>query len=130
MKPSIVLLPKTMALNLWSSMPARILKRKFAIRRNLICRASLQVATTFNGLIGKPGVPEIILCDEDPTTFQAFYDWLYSGQVQEAEQYNGFVPSEIYWLRVYAMATRLEIEVLQTLPLTKFKLRLGKRKLG
>jgi hypothetical protein len=72
------------------------LKRKFAIHRNLIRRASLQVTTTFNGLIGKPGVPEITLCDEDPTVLQAFYDWLYSGQVREAEQYNGFVPSEMY----------------------------------
>jgi hypothetical protein len=31
----------------------------------------LQVTTTFNGLIGKPGVPEITLRDEDLTIFQA-----------------------------------------------------------
>jgi hypothetical protein len=71
------------------------LKRKFAVHHNLICRASLQVTTTFNRLIGKPGVPKITLCDEDPTVCQAFYDWLYAGQVRGAKQYNGFIPSEI-----------------------------------
>lgn len=65
------------------------LKRKFAIHRNLICPASLQVTTTFNELIGKPEVLEIILCDENPTIFQAFYDWLYSGQVREASNITG-----------------------------------------
>ena len=77
-------------------------------------------------MIGKPGVPEIILCDEDLTIFQAFYDWLYSGQGRKAEQYNGFVPSEIYWLRLYAMATRLEIKVLQSVTFNHTQASLGK----
>jgi hypothetical protein len=66
------------------------------------------------------------LCDEGPTVFQAFYDWLYSGQVREAEQYNGFVPSEIHWLRVYAIATCLEIEVLQNTTFSQIQASLGK----
>jgi hypothetical protein len=68
------------------------------------------------------------LSNEHPTVFQAFYDWLYSGQVRESKHYDEAVPSETYWPRVYAMAARMKIEVLQGIAFASIRALLGEEK--
>jgi hypothetical protein len=90
--------------------------REFKLHKNLISRSSDFFRSAFEGFFIESSQQKLRLPEEHPDVFEAFCDWLYSGDIHDPILYtSNEIPSDLFWLRMYTMADRHNISTLQKL---------------
>ena len=90
--------------------------KEFKVHKRLISRSSDFFRSAFEGFFIEGSHQQLKLPEEHPDVFEAFCDWLYSGNIRHPSLYTRSVtPCDLFWLRMYTMADRQNNSVLQKL---------------
>jgi hypothetical protein len=96
--------------------------RTFTLHKNLICMHSDYFRKAFTSTYKEGNDGHMNLPEDWPESFEVFYGWLYSGQVEAADFYTkGLISPALFWVSVYLMSDRLLVGKVRSIAFDRLK---------
>jgi BTB/POZ domain len=104
--------------------------KTYTIHKNLLSQASTYFYGALEGNFRESHEQTLKLGEDCPTIFEVLIQWLYSGDVLEANFYTqDKIPDDVLWLRVYEFADERLVDKLQEEAYTQLKKMFGEEEL-